>query len=85
MQPRMVLGGMLLMLIGMQLMAVGQLGMVGGLLIVAVVMGAMRLAVMLGGGFEMLGGLFVVIVLGHGKLPLQRLWGMPAAGRAEAE
>jgi hypothetical protein len=67
---RMLLGvtlrGVLFMLISMQLVAVGQLRMMSGQLIVTFLMRGVGLAVMMGSGFEVMGGFFVMIVLGHG-------------------
>jgi hypothetical protein len=60
-----MLGRMVFMVLGMQLVAIGQLRMVSRQLIVTCLMRGMRLAVMMGGGFEVMGGLFVMIMLGH--------------------
>jgi len=66
---RMMLRGMLMVIDGMQLVAMGHLRMMGSGLMIVFVMRLMGLAMMMGGGFEMQGGLFVVIMLGHRHFP----------------
>jgi hypothetical protein len=68
MRRRVVLGRVVVMLLGMQLVAVGLLGMVGFRLVLAVMVGLVGLAMMVGGGFQMMRGFFVMIVLGHLEL-----------------
>ena len=66
---RMMLRGMLMVIDGMQLVAMGHLRMMGSGLMIVFVMRLMGLAMMMGGGFEMQGGLFVVVMLRHRHFP----------------
>jgi hypothetical protein len=60
-----MLGRMMMMLFGMQFMAMSLLGMVGFGLMVILVMRLVGFTVMVGGGFQMMGGFFVMVMLGH--------------------
>jgi len=66
---RMMLGGMFMVFEGVQLVAMGHLRMMGRGFMIVFVMRLMGIAMMLGGGFEMQGGLFVVVMLRHRHFP----------------
>jgi len=80
MNSGMLLGRFLMMFGGVQRVPFGQLGVMCGQLIVAVLMRLVRFPVMQGCCLEMLGGLLVMIVRGHSGLsPIARGGHQPAA------
>ncbi len=69
------LGGLAVVVLGLHVMAVREVGVVGGLLVVARGVVLVRLVVVLGGVLMMLGGVSMMlrdIVLAHGSLPGER-------------
>ncbi len=65
MRRRVMLDGVMMMLFGMQFMAVRLLGMVRLGLMIVFVMGLVGLTGMVSGSFQMMGGFFVMVMLGH--------------------
>jgi hypothetical protein len=73
---------MVLMFVGMQTVAVRHLRMMGGRFVVAVLMGLVSFAMMMGRGFQMEGGFFMMIMLGHGCVsPVSTRHATPASDR----
>jgi len=58
-------GGLFLMFIRMQLVAMRQMRVMSGGFVILFLMGLVRFAMMMGSRFKMLGGLFMMIMLGH--------------------
>jgi len=67
-----MLGSMVMMIFGMQLMAVSQLGMVCFGVVIFFVVRLVGLAVVVSGGFQMMGSFFMMIMLRHLGAPRSR-------------
>jgi hypothetical protein len=69
MQLGVMLAGLVMMALGVQLMAMGDLRVMGGGGVIALLQGGMGGTMMMRRGFQMMGGLLVMIVIRHVKYP----------------